>query len=134
MTGHIASIARVVVDLILDDGKLRGHECFRGALEVEAVAFCQRVVKTVGTESLESKLISAPEQLIIINIKRTSKVDAGANVSICSAASPRPTRWMPRVSCFAWVGHGAASDADEQATTTRTTLSSFWKENMTLTR
>ena len=47
------------MDLILDDGKLRGHECFRGALEVEAVAFCQRVVKTVGTESLDSELISA---------------------------------------------------------------------------
>ena len=94
----------------------------------------REVATTVRTESLDSKLISAPEQLSIINIKRTSKVDAGANVSICSAASPRPTRWMPRVSCFAWVGHGAASDADEQATTTRTTLSSFWKDNMTLTR
>ena len=134
MAGHVASIARVVEDLILTDGKFRGHESFRGALEVEAVTFGQRVVKTVGTESLESKLISAPEQSSIINIKRTSKVDVGANVSICSAASPRPTRWMPRVSCFAWVGHGAASDADEQATTTRTTLRSFWKENMTLTR
>ena len=93
MEGHVASIARVVEDLILADGKFRGHESFRGALEVEAVAFCQRVIKTVGTESLHSKLISAPEHLSIINIKRTSKVDAGANVSICSAASPRPTRW-----------------------------------------
>ena len=93
MTGHIASIARVVVDLILDDGKLRGHECFRGALDVEAVAFCQRVVKTVGTESLDSELISALEPSSIIDVKRTSKVDAGAKVWICSAASLRLTRW-----------------------------------------
>ena len=93
ITGHIATIARVVVDLILDDGKLRGHECFRGALEVEAVAFCQRVVKTVGTESLDSELISAQEPSSIINVKRTSKVDAGAKVWICSAASLRLTRW-----------------------------------------
>ena len=48
----------------------------------------REVATTVRTESLDSKLISTLEPSSIINVKRTSKVDAGAKVSICSAALP----------------------------------------------